>query len=140
VQEPRSAAEQRRLLAETIRSTARWRRDKSDEFRDDEKLRRENARVASALRTLANFVDGLPDDDPDINLYALCRTDEQNGRLHLADEGVVLLSRFGLNQGTWQASKPSENQMRNLLRRLDGAETRERAKRNRRAEQGYGDD
>jgi hypothetical protein len=30
--------------------------------------------------------------------------------------------------------------MRNVLRRLDGIEARERAERKRRAEQGYGDD
>jgi hypothetical protein len=98
VQEPRIPAEQRRLLAETIRRTARWRRRKADEYRDDEARRRENARVASALRTLANFVDGLPDDDPDINLHALRRTDERDGQLALADDAAVLLSRFGLSE------------------------------------------
>ena len=97
-------------------------------------------RPAAALRTLANFVDELPDDDADINLYALRRTDERDGRLGLTDDAAVLLSRFGLHRGAWQASKPSESQMRNVLRRLDGIEARERAERKRRAEQGYGEE
>jgi hypothetical protein len=139
---PRPAADQRRLLAETIRRTAGWRRRKSDEYRDadDHRRGRENARVASALRTLANFVDELPDDDPDLDLHALRRTEERNGQLALTDDAAVLLSRFGLNPGAWQAAKPPEIQMRNVLRKLDGVEARERAGRKRRAEQGYGDD
>lgn len=141
MQEPRPAAEQRRLLAETIRSTARWRRRKADEFGEDPEARRANTRAASALRTLANFVDGLPDDDPDIGLYALCRTRERSGGgLDLAEEAYMHLSRFGLRRGSWQGASPSESQMRNVLRRLDGIEAHERAERKRRAEHGYGDD
>jgi hypothetical protein len=140
VQEPRPAAAQRHLLAETIRSTAQWRRRKADQFRDDEEARRGNARAAAALRRLANFVEALPDDDPDLSLYALCRTAEKGGRLELAEDGSVFLSRFGLNQGTWQSSAPTEDQMRNVLRRLDGFEARERRARKERAEQGYGED
>jgi hypothetical protein len=140
VQEKRAAADQRRLLVETIRSTARWRRRKADEFGDDEEARRGNVRAASALRTLANFVDALPDRDPDLNLHALCRTDERDDALELTHDTAVLLSRFGLHRGAWQSASPGEDQMRNVLRRMDGIEARERAERKRRAEQGYGDD
>lgn len=141
MQEPRPAPDQRRLLAETIRSAARWRRGKADEFGDDAEARRANVRAATALRVLANFVDGLADDDPDLHLYALCRTAERpGGVLDLTEDASVLLSRFGIKRGSWQASTPTENQMRNVLRRLDGIEARERAERKRRAEQGYGDD
>ncbi len=134
MQEKRAAGDQRRLLVETIRSTGRWRRRKADEFGDDGEARRENARAAAALRTLANFVEGLPDDDADLSLHALCRTGERDGGLDLTHETVVLLSRFGLNRGAWQSTSPGEDQMRNVLRRMDGIEARERA------EEGYGDD
>lgn len=140
MQEKRAPADQRRLLAETIRASAQWRRRKADEFGEDKDARRGNTRAASALRTLANFVDALPDDDPDLNLHALSRTGERDGALDLSADGYVLLSRFGLNHGTWQSSSPGENQMRNVLRRIDGIEARERAERKQRAEQGYGDD
>lgn len=130
MQEPRPAPDQRRLLAETIRSTARWRRRKADEFGDDAEARRASVRAASALRTLANFVDGLSDDDPDLRLYALCRTGERPGRgLDLTEDASAHLSRFGIKRGSWQAPTPTENQMRNILRRLDGIEAHERAER-----------
>ncbi len=140
VQEKRSAADQRRLLVETIRASAGWRRRKAEEFRDDADAHRQNSRAAIALRTLANFVDAMPDDDPDLGLHALSRTQERNGRLDLTEEASVLLSRFGLDYGAWQSASPTENQMRNVLRRIDGIEARERSARRKRAEAGYGDD
>jgi hypothetical protein len=136
----RSAADQRRLLAATIRNTAEWRKGKAAEFEDHEEARAENLRATHALRALANFVEALPDDDADLNLAALRRLDERRGLLWLAPDGLTLLSRFGLNQGTWKASKPSEAQLRNVLRRLDGIEARERRARQQRAEMGYGDE
>ena len=139
VQEKRAAPKQRRLLAATIRASAQWRRGKADEFRDDEDALRENSRAAIALRTLANFVDGLPDGDQDLNLPALSRTEEREGGLVLTGDALVLLSRFGLG-GSWRGGAPSESQMRNMLRRLDGIEARERKARKQRAEAGYGDD
>jgi hypothetical protein len=140
VEEKRTAADQRRLLVETIRATGRWRRSKADEFRSDDHAQRQNRRAAVALRTLANFIDGLPDDDLDLSLEALSRTQEINGRLELAEDASVLLSRFGLDYGAWQSESPSEKQMRNVLRRIDGIEARERRARRERAERGYGDD
>lgn len=140
VQEKRTGSKQRRLLVETIRASAKWRRGKADEFRDDENARRQSARAEIALRTLASFVDKLPDDDPELNLNALSRTDEQEGRLVLTLDAAVLLSRFGLDARAWRSGAPTESQMRNVLRRLDGIEARERSARKRRAEEGYGDE
>jgi hypothetical protein len=140
VQEKRAAAHQRRVLVETIRASAQWRGRKADEFADDEDARRENARAALALRRLANFVDGLPEKDPELNLPALSRTEMRDGRLVLTANALVLLSRFGLGYGSWKSGPPGESQMRNVLRRLDGIEARERKARKQRAEAGYGDD
>lgn len=128
------------MLAETVRGTAQWRQKKADEFRDDRNASRQNMRAVFALRALANFVDALPDDDPELGLYALCRTGERGGRLDLTEDASVLLSRFGLDYGSWQDNSPGESQMRNVLRRIDGIEARERSARKRRAEGGYGDD
>lgn len=136
----RATAEQRDLLVATIRDEAEWRRRKADQFCADEIARKRSLRARQALRTLANFVEGLPDTDPDLKLHALRRVEPREGKLRLTHESVVLLSRFGLKKESWQSSKPSESQMRNVLRRLDGIEGRERAARKQRAELGYGDD
>jgi hypothetical protein len=135
----RPVGEQRRLLVATIRATAQWRNDKAHEFEDSD-VRKQNFRARQALRTLANFVEGLPDDDLDLNLYALRRADARDGRLWLTPDGAALLSRFGLGRGAWQSSQPSESQMRNILRRVDGIEAQERHASKERAEAGYGDE
>jgi hypothetical protein len=140
VQEKRPGPVQRRLLVETIRASAHWRQGKAEEFQDDDDARRHNARAALALRRLAKFVEGLPDNDQDLNLAALSRTEAREGRLTLSTDASVLLSRFGLGQGAWKSGPPNESQMRNVLRRLDGIEARERRARKERAEAGYGDD
>jgi hypothetical protein len=140
VQEKRPGPKQRRVLVETIRASAQWRRGKADEFRDDEHARRQNLRADVALRALASFVDKLPDKDPDLNLSALSRTEEREGRLVLTTDASVLLSRFGLDARAWRSGAPTESQMRNMLRRIDGIEARERSARKQRAEEGYGDE
>lgn len=76
--------------------------------------RKENLRAKQALRALANFVEAMLDDDPDLHPYALRRADERGGRLRLVPDSVFLLSRFGLGKGAWQASRPTESQMRNI--------------------------
>jgi hypothetical protein len=136
----RTPPAQRRLLVATIRDTAEWRRQKAEEFGDDAIARKRSLRAKQALRNLANFVEAMPDDDPDLNLYALRRVGERKGGLRLAPDSVLLLSRFGLDRGAWQSTKPIESQMRNVLRRIDGIEARERHARKLRADMGYGDD
>jgi len=136
----RAPADQRVLLATTIRDVAHWRKEKADEFGDDPIARKRSLRAKQALKTLANFVEAMPDDDPDLNLYALRRMDERDGRLSITPDSFMLLSRFGMDRGAWQAARPTESQMRNVLRRIDGIEARERHARKLRAEAGYGDD
>jgi hypothetical protein len=136
----RPIADQRRLLLATIRSAAYWRRDKADEFDENAAARKANLRAKAALLHLANFVEELPDDDLDLHLHALHRLDEHDGTLRLTPDGIALLSRFGMSKDAWQSSTPTENQMRNVLRRVDGVEAKERRARKERAEAGYGDD
>lgn len=135
----RTPAEQRLLLAETIRAIANWRAQKAYAF-DDDIGRKRSLRARQALRNLANFVEAMPDDDPDLNLHALRRTEEHGGRLSLTLDSLTLLSRFGLDRGAWQTTKPTESQMRNILRRADGSEAKERRARKLREEMGYGED
>ncbi len=136
----RTPADQRGLLVATIRDVSEWRRQKAEEFGDDAIARKRSLRAKQALRNLANFVEAMPDEDPDLNLYALRRAGERKGGLRLAPDSVLLLSRFGLDRGAWQSTEPTESQMRNVLRRIDGVEARERHARKLRAEMGYGDE
>jgi hypothetical protein len=136
----RPIADQRRLLVATIRSAADWRAGRADTFEHDKSAHRENKRAKTALRTLANFGERLSDDDRDLELHALRRADERDGRLQLTDDSMALLSRFGINRGSWRDTRPTESQMRNILRRVDGIESKERRARRERAEAGYGDD
>ncbi|MFI4989424.1 MAG: hypothetical protein ACHQHO_00725 [Solirubrobacterales bacterium] len=82
----------------------------------------------------------MSEEDRDLDLHALRRVEERNDALALTLESATLLSRFGIDRGAWQEGVPSEAQMRNALRRVDGIEARERAARRERAEAGYGDD
>jgi hypothetical protein len=136
----RTSADQRSSLVKTIRDTAEWRKRKVEEFDDDPIARKRSLRAKQALGALANFVEGMPDDDPDLSLHALRRAEERDGRLLLSLDSFTLISRFGMDRGAWQASRPTESQMRNVLRRIDGIEARERHARKLRAESGYGDD
>jgi hypothetical protein len=131
----RTPAEQRDALAVTIRDSAEWRRRKADEFEDEPVSRKASLRARQALRTLANFVEALPDDDPELGLYALRRVELVEGRLALTSEAKLLLSRFGIAKRSWQSSTPSERQMRKILRQLDGMEAHERGSR----KLGYGE-
>lgn len=56
----RPIADQRRLLVATIRGAADWRAGRADKFEHDRDALRENVRAKTALRTLANFVEGCP--------------------------------------------------------------------------------
>ena len=112
-------------LVNTIRNTAKWRRSKSYEFAADADEQRKNRRSMVALQTLANFVEALPDADPD--LACLRHSAPAGEQYRLCPEALRLLSRFGLNYGMWHADSPTEAQMRNILRRIEGAEARLRA-------------
>lgn len=92
----RTRGEQRDALVATIRDSAEWRRRKANEFEDEPVSRKASLRARQALRTLANFVEALPDDDPGLNLHALRRVELSEGRLALTDEAKLLLSRFGI--------------------------------------------
>ncbi|HEX5853897.1 MAG TPA: hypothetical protein VFY36_12500 [Solirubrobacteraceae bacterium] len=136
----RTSADQRRLLVKTIRDTAAWRDRKVKEFEDDAIARKRSLRAKQALGAFANFVEAMPDGDPDLSLPALRRVTERDGSLSLTPDSLTLVSRFGMDRGAWQASKPTESQMRNALHRIDGIEARERHARKLRDEEGYGDD
>jgi hypothetical protein len=109
----------------TVREVAAWRRGKAWEF-EDPGVRRDNRRAANALRTLANFVTELPDDDPD--LWALAHSPVRGDQYELCREALGLLSRFGLHRGTFAGkATPDEVQFRNLLRRIEGQERHARS-------------
>lgn len=116
---------EQRALVSTMRQTARWRRAKAAQFADDHIARRRSNRAMVAIQTAAKFVEGLPTDDRDL---AWLRYAEIEGeRVVLGEEALDLMSRFGMDQGAWTNGPPGETQIRNLLRRIAGAESRERA-------------
>jgi hypothetical protein len=115
----------RQHLAETLRAIAQWRWEQAEKYPDDPDAVRASRRAGYALKRLANFVLELPVDDRD--LRALRRQPvRSDGRLQLGREAFKLLSRFGANYGAWQDGVASEAQMRNVLRRADGAESQAR--------------
>jgi hypothetical protein len=125
----RTAADQRRALVATLRELAQWRAQKAHEFGDNPVARKASVRAKHALRTLANFVEAMSDDDPELLLYALRRVEAHNGRLRLTPESITTLSRFGIRPSAWQAPQQTEAQMRKILRRIDGIEAKERYQR-----------
>lgn len=122
---------------ETIRRTARWRRAKADEHPESQ---RQNRRGATALRILANFVEELDADDRDLSNFRHIPVSDDGDAYRLSEEAATILARFGLNLGAWEGkARPSEAQLRNVLRRVTGAESTERHRARQRAEAGYGD-
>jgi hypothetical protein len=125
----RSPAEQRELLAATVRFVADWRHEQAEKYAPEESAdpyaQTRSLRAEAALRALSNFVEELPDDDKLLKLATLLNTEEHDGRLALTPEGFDLLSRFLMSVAT--QTEPTEEQMRNIVRRLDGVEGRERA-------------
>ena len=122
----RGPGEQREALVATIRAAADWRWRKAYEYAEDRCARKASLRARAALRILASFVEGMADDDPDLALHALGRVGTIGDRLALAPAASTLLSRFGIGKASWQEGEPTEAQMRNLLRRMDGIEARKR--------------
>jgi hypothetical protein len=106
-----------------MRHTARWRRTQAQRF-DDRIARHRSHRAMVAISIAAKFVEQLDPNDRD--LAWLRYADAQDGRVELCESSRELLSRFGMDPGAWQDGPPDERQVRNLLRRLAGAEAAER--------------
>jgi hypothetical protein len=135
----------RKRLANTIDAIASWRKQMAADYADDRTARRANNRVYHALRQLTRFVYALPADDLDLRNLRFAPVWQREGgweALHLDDETIAILNRFWINQGAshGQHPQPTEEQMRKVLRRADGAEQRRRSEARQRAEAGYGDD
>lgn len=122
----------RDALVETIRATARWRAQVAREHVDDHVARRRSHRAMTGLAHLAKHVAGLDPDDRDLRWLRHLEP-RPDGTLTLADESRDLLSRFGMDKGAQNHGRPepTDAQVRNLLRRMDGAEANERAARRR---------
>jgi hypothetical protein len=121
-------------VVETIRRTARWRRAKADEYPE---YHQENVRGASALRTLANFVERMPPDDMHLRALRYSERRRDGEAYRLCPEAFDVLSRFGLSRGAWHSARPTERQMRNVLRRVEGQQQKERHAERVRAEEGH---
>jgi hypothetical protein len=129
----RTPAQQRELLAATVRFVADWRSAKAEEF-PAEFATEQSQRAVLAINQLAEFVEGMADDDRDLmGLKAMRNVEEGSGKLIITPETFDHLSRFGMQKSAWLGGDVesrgviSERQMRNELRRLDGIESRERA-------------
>jgi hypothetical protein len=127
----RTPAQQRDLLATTVKFVADWRHTQAEKYDPAEAAdpfaKTRSLRAEAALRALAEFVEGLPDDDKALKLRTLLTTDEDEGRLVLTVECFELLSRFLMSVSTQTESGPTEAQCRKMLGRVDGCEGRERA-------------
>jgi hypothetical protein len=127
----RTPAQQRDLLVNTVRFVAEWRHEQAEKYDQAESAdpysKTRSLRAEAALRGLAEFVHGLDDDDPLLKLRTLRKVEDSGGKLILTPEGFDLLSRFRMSVSTRIESDPTEAQMRNILKRLDGVEGRERA-------------
>ena len=125
----RTPAQQRDLLVATVRFVADWRRKQAEKYAPEESAdpyaQTRSLRAEAALRALAEFVEELPDDDKALKLRTLLTTEQDEGRLMLGEDGFDLLSRFLMSVAT--QTEPTGEQMRNILRRLDGVEGRDRA-------------
>jgi hypothetical protein len=127
----------RERLAATIQAAADWRRDKAHEAQDahqDKWARERSSRASFALKMLRTFVlFSLSDDDPDLRTFRYSAPEGDHYRL--CPEAWYLLSRFCMARGNLMQSggKPTEAQMRNILRRAEGREQEARAE-ERRAE------
>ena len=73
-----------------------------------------------AISIAAKFVERLDPSDRDLTWIRYL--DTEHGRVELCESSRELLSRFGMDRGAWQDGPPDERQVRNLLRRMAGAE------------------
>jgi hypothetical protein len=77
-----------------------------------------------AISIAAKFVEQL--DRTDRDLVWLRYVDAEDGGVQLCESSREILGRFGMDPGAWQDGPPDERQIRNLLRRMAGAEAAER--------------
>lgn len=94
----------------------------------DKWARERSNRAFFALKMLRTFVlFSLPEDDPDLGTFRCSAP--QGDRYRICPEALDLLSRFCMARGNLQESggKPTEAQMRNVLRRAEGREQAARA-------------
>jgi hypothetical protein len=121
----------RERLAATIQAVAEWRREKAHEAQDayqDKWARERSNRAFFALKMLRTFVlFSLLEDDPDLSTFRYSAP--QGDRYRICPEAWDLLSRFCMARGNLQESggKPTEAQLRNVLRRAEGREQEARA-------------
>lgn len=121
----------RERLAATIQAIIDWRRDKAHEAEDahqDKWARERSNRAFFALKILRTFIlFSLSEDDPDLGTFR--HSAPQCDRYGICPEAWDLLSRFCMARGNLQESggKPTEAQMRNVLRRAEGREQQARA-------------
>lgn len=121
----------RERLAATIQAVIDWRRNKAHEAEDayqDKWARERSNRAFFALKILRTFVlFSLSEDDPDLSTFRYSAP--QGDRYRLCPEAWDVLSRFCMARGNLQRSggKPTEAQMRNVLRRAEGKEQQARA-------------
>lgn len=122
----RTPAELHALLVAQMRSTAKWRKAKAEEFADDYDSSTRSRRAAAALGYAANVVEAWDPGDDDLRWLA--HADADSTRLVFCEEALDVLSRFGMGRGAWNrgVSHPDEVQIRKLLRRMAGADARER--------------
>jgi hypothetical protein len=121
----------RERLAATIQAVIDWRRDKAHEAEDayqDKWARERSNRAFFALKILRTFILlSLSEDDPDLSTFRY--STPQGDRYRICPEAWDSLSRFCMARGNLQESggKPTEAQMRNVLRRAEGREQQARA-------------
>jgi hypothetical protein len=106
-----------------MRHTATWRRKQAQRF-DDRIARHRSHRAMVAISIAAKFVEQLDPNDRD--LAWLRYVDAEDGGAELCESSREILGRFGMDRGAWQDGPPHERQIRNLLRRIAGAEAAER--------------
>jgi hypothetical protein len=120
----------RDLLAQTIWRVKEGRylmlEDATEEGPVPEWVRKRHQGSAHGLRCLSMFVRSLNEDDLDLRLLRhLDPHPKDSSILFLHSETLHMLRRFWADKGARQGqAEPTEAQMRNILRRMDGAEQR----------------
>ncbi|MBA3366038.1 MAG: hypothetical protein H0U03_09690 [Actinobacteria bacterium] len=83
------------MLAEYVSGQAGWRADKADQYPEDDR----NQRSADALWALAEHVERLPDDDPNLQALAALHEPWHTDVFISSEETGYMLLRFGFDSG-----------------------------------------